>query len=344
MPIALIIAVAASLAVHSLLLFIPEIDLATFNEPPPLLAELKPPPAKEAPVASPPKPAPAVARQRPAKPRDRAARPRTPTPVLRVPRSPAVPADARPEPAIEPAIDPAAEPTAATIDQLALATPSAPAVVDAIPSRLPARGLIRYRVDRGDQGFEIGRSTHDWVVVDGAYRITAVTETSGLVALFKPLRIELESRGQLTAAGLLPERFSTRRKGLATGEQAEFDWAQMLVQVGKRPPQALSPGAQDLLSFHYQLGLLANLASGIVMPVATGKKYEQYRFEVVGDEDVVTPAGTFRSLHLRVVGVSPTELWLAYDHALLPVKVLHTDHKGAVFVEIATAIELSPEP
>jgi len=28
----------------------------------------------------------------------------------------------------------------------------------------------------------------------------------------------------------------------------------------------------------------------------------------------------------------------------LPLKVLHTDHKGAVFVEIATAIELGEEP
>ena len=39
MPIALIIAVAASLAVHALLLFIPDIDLASFSKPPPLLAE-----------------------------------------------------------------------------------------------------------------------------------------------------------------------------------------------------------------------------------------------------------------------------------------------------------------
>ena len=38
---------------------------------------------------------------------------------------------------------------------------------------LPAQGMIHYRVDRGDQGFMIGESTHDWDIVDGAYRITA---------------------------------------------------------------------------------------------------------------------------------------------------------------------------
>ncbi len=199
--------------------------------------------------------------------------------------------------------------------------------------------MIRYRVDRGDQGFEIGRSTHDWDIADGAYRITAVTETSGLVAIFKPLRIELESRGRLTAAGLVPERFVTRRKGLETAEQADFDWTQMQVRVGKRAPQTLNAGAQDLLSFHYQLGLLPELASGTVVPIATGKKYEQYRIEVVGDEDLQTPAGRFRCLHLRVPGVATTELWLAYDRSLLPVKIQHVDRDGAIYVQTATVIE-----
>jgi hypothetical protein len=317
--------------------------LPPFPEPPPLRAELKPAPAIETPLEPPPKAALTAASKGPAKHRQARAAAAAST-------STGVEAHESPLAVAAPAIDsakpmpPGTEPAAAAIGPLALATPSAAAAGMPDASRLPARGTIRYRVDRGDQGFMIGQSTHDWVVVDGVYRITAVTETNGLVALFKPFRIELESRGTLTAAGLVPERFSSRRKGRATGEQAEFDWLQMQVRVGQRPPQALSTGAQDLLSFHYQLGLLPDLASGTLMPVATGKKYEQYRFEVVGDEDVETPAGSFRSLHLRVGGVSPTELWLAYDRSLLPVKILHTDHKGAVFVEIATAIELSEEP
>lgn len=339
MPIALIIAVAASLAVHAMLLFIPDIDLASFSEPPPLLAELKPPPAREAPVESAPKPGPAAvaAKSRATKRKARAPAPPAPTPVRRVPESPAVVLpDASPERAGEAA--------SGASGRLAPDAPAAVAPIAATASRLPARGVIRYRVDRGDQGFMIGQSTHDWVVVDAAYRITSVTETNGLVALFKPFRIELESRGTMTAAGLLPEHFSTRRKGRATSEQAQFDWAQMLVQVGKRPAQALDPGAQDLLSFQYQLGLLADLATGSVLPVATGKKYEHYRLEVVGDEQLETPAGIFRSLHLRVPGESTTELWLAYDRSMLPVKILHTDHEGAVYVETATSIELSQEP
>lgn len=249
-------------------------------------------------------------------------------------------------PAALPAPAPVGEPTlpeqAATgesaAEQLPAPAPPAAALL------MPARGKISYRVDRGEQGFEIGRATHDWEIADGAYRITAVTETSGLVALFKPLRIELESRGRVTPAGLVPERFVTRRKGVETGEHADFDWQQMLLRVGNRPAQPLLPGTQDLLSFHYQLALRPDLVSGSVLPVATGKKYGQYRIEVVGDEDLETPAGNFRALHLRAPGVSTTELWLAYDRSLLPVKIQYVDRDGAVYVQTATAIELHQNP
>ncbi|WP_300320057.1 DUF3108 domain-containing protein [Accumulibacter sp.] len=336
MPIALIIAFAASLGMHALLLFGPDVDLSTASEPPPLQAELLPPAATEPPPVPPPKPAASVARSRTA--RRKPHPPVAPKPVLSVPDSPAGISQAAPAPD-------AAAPAAASglPGESPLPAPAAMALPAPAPL-MAARGTIHYRVDRGDQGFAIGRATHDWQIIDGAYRITAVTETSGLVALFKPLRIELESRGQLTPEGLLPERFVTRRKGVETSERADFDWPQRQVRVGNKPPQALRRGAQDLLSFHYQLGLLPEVISGSMLSIATGKKYEQYRIEVLGDEDVETPAGSFRCLHLRVPGVSTTELWLAYDHRRLPVKIQHTDRDGAIYVQTATAIEMSQEP
>jgi hypothetical protein len=63
----------------------------------------------------------------------------------------------------------------------------------------------------------------------------------------------------------------------------------MQLRMPGRPVQTLSRGAQDLLSFNYQLGLMDNLASGSQLPIATGKKYAAYRLEVVGDEDIETP-------------------------------------------------------
>lgn len=333
MPFALFLAIAASLGVHALALFVPDVDLSTVPEPPPLLAELQPLPKATLPLDPPP------AERKTSVGRGKAVRPKM-APQASAAALLSVAGSALPEPpsvASEPVFP---EPAVAVPDDT---SDSRPADAAAEKSRLPVRGMIRYRVDRGDQGFELGYSTHDWEIADGAYRITAVTETSGLVALFKALRIELESRGRLTSDGLQPERFVIRRGGSETGEKALFDWPAMLVTVGSNVPQALTRGAQDLLSFHYQLGFLPQPGNGNILPIATGKKYENYRLESLGDEEVDIPAGIFRTLHVRAPGDNTTELWLAYDYLLLPVKIRHLDRKGDSFVQVATEIQLSKD-
>ncbi len=344
MPFVLIIAFAASLGMHGLVLFGPDVDLSIASEPPPLLVELQPLVKPVPPVELPAKPA---AKAVPAKRRPvsrKSSAPPARAALLDTADSAALigPPEAESEAAADPEAPAGALAEEAGDQEAAGASPLA--MPSPAESPLPARGMIRYRVDRGDQGFQIGTSVHDWEVIDGAYRITAVTETTGLIAVFRPLRIELESRGRMTVAGLVPERFVTRQQGREIGAGTEFDWGQMQLRMPGRPVQTLSRGAQDLLSFNYQLGLIDNLASGSQLPIATGKKYAAYRLEVVGDEDIETPAGTFRCLHLRVPGVATTELWLAYDRHLLPVKIQHTDRKGDVFVQVATAFELPQEP
>jgi len=221
------------------------------------------------------------------------------------------------------------------------ATPPEPELAPAEP-RLPPRGMIRYRVDRGDSNFEIGYAQHEWEIADGQYRLRSVVETTGLVWLFKSLRMEMESRGTITDQGLRPDSFVIRRNGKESGEQASFDWESMKVRVGNRPEEALAYGAQDLLSFNYQLGFLPNAGAGSTLPIATGKKYGLYRLEFLGDEEIEVPAGVLRTLHLRAPGDNSTELWLAYDYLLLPVKIRHVDSKGDSFVQVATQVQLSP--
>ena len=330
MPVVLIIAFAASLGMHALVLFAPEVDLSLGSEPPALVAELKaPPPEAPQPVArSDAKQGAAVTRR---KARRRPVAPAAPQPGLSAPPS----ATGEPIPAT--AAWQAEQPAAGEDGAAPTVAPQATA------AQLPARGMVRYRVDRGDQGFEIGFSLHTWEAVDGAYRITAVTETSGLIGIFRPLRYEVESRGRLTAGGLLPELVVTRQKGRESEERAEFDWDRMELRVSGRPAEVLRPGSQDLLSFPYQLGLLADPGSLGSLPILTGKRYADYPVEVIGDEEISVPAGTFHCLHLRVPGVATTELWLAHERALLPVKIQHLDRKGDLYVQVATVIEFSEE-
>ena len=45
-----------------------------------------------------------------------------------------------------------------------------------------------------------------------------------------------------------------------------------------------------------------------------------------------------RTLHLRAMTDSVTEIWLALDHHRLPVKIRYTDKKGDIFEQVATEI------
>jgi hypothetical protein len=320
MPLALLAALASSFAIHAAALFLPDVDLSTAPELPPITAELQPPQRLPAVVKKPSPPPPA------AKPRAKPAGAASAVTSQALATSPAVEPEAAPAPAPVPEAKPEPEPV----------PPAAQAAAD---PRLPGQGYIRFNVYKGSEGLLVGRAEHSWEFADGHYRLASVTETVGLAALFKPIRVELESRGNLTAGGLQPERFTTRRNGNTTNENAEFDWDAHQVTLdrdGSRRPMA--DGAQDLLSFHYQFGYLPGLGNGIGMDVATGKKFENYRFDTVGEEEIDTPAGRFRTLHVRVKTDSTTELWLALDRLLLPVKIRYTDKKGESFEQIATEL------
>jgi len=321
MPIALVAALAGSLFLHVAALFGPDIELPALPEPAPLQAELKMPPPPPVEPGKPVKPAGAAPERRP-------------RPIVRP-----VPHHGGPVAA--------AEPVPAPVAAAPIAEPPAPAISPASPPASPptppaqpiqaARGTIRYLVYRGNQGFEVGRASHSWEFADGNYRITAMTETSGLAALFKPVRLELESRGKLTAQGLQPEHFVTRRNGKDTDENADFDWAAGQVKLQREAsPRWLEPGCQDLLSFHYQLAYLPRLAEGVAFAVTTGKKLDRYRFDALGEEVLDLPAGHFRTLHVRVQTDSSTELWLALERQMLPVKIRYTDRKGESFEQVAT--------
>lgn len=333
MPVALIIALAASLGLHAAALFGPDIDLAPEPEAPPLVAELRPLPPEPAPPIEP------ARREAEPKPEKRAMPARRP-PSQR-PAAPKEPAVSMPStiPAPEPEVPvpPPAQPAPDPVAQTPPAPePSVPAVSR---ERLPPRGSIRFRVDRGDSGFEIGRARLDWELDGERYRLSLSAETTGLAWLIRSADLEMESVGSFTAQGLQPEAFGSVRDGRRSRERALFDWETMRIRVGERREYPLEPGTQDLLSVFFQLGFV-EIASGktAAMPLATGKKYAGFRVENLGDEEIEIPLGVLRTRHLRLPGDKSTEVWLAYDYRLLPVKIRHFDNKGGVDVQVATEI------
>jgi len=208
---------------------------------------------------------------------------------------------------------------------------------------LPAKGRVRFTITRGEGGFVVGQSTHSWEQDGFTYSLRSVTETTGIAAVFKPARVVQESRGDVLADGLRPVEFRHERKGGI--DTASFDWDKRVVSyVGREDPVA--PGAQDMLSMYYQAVLNvaeAQRSQSLPLTIATGRKLERYRFDVVAEEDLSTKFGTHRTLHLSTKNGNDTiELWIAIDtpatparFVALPLKIRFIDRKGEIFDQLA---------
>ena len=319
MPIAFVIALAGSLAIHAAALFGTDVELFGGGpEPIALRAELQAPPkAAPAPVVeSPP------AANRPPK-----------TAIKR--SSPSTLASAQPSPIAQPVSPEVAQEIAAETPSTATVAPPAPA-----KPVLAAKGTIRFAIFKESLPMQIGRAEHSWeFFADGRYRLTGVTETTGLAALIRSVRMENESEGRMVAGGLQPERFRSRKNGQDTKENADFEWSTATVQLARDGSvREIAPGTQDILSLNYQLAYLGKLAEGSTIGVVTGKKYERYNLDSLGEEEIEVPAGRFRTLHLRAMTDNTTEIWIALDRERLPVKIRFTDKKGESFEQVATEL------
>ena len=234
----------------------------------------------------------------------------------------------------------AASPTPTQPVPLPSAQPEAPKEIHK-DLNLPRRGRIRYAVIYGERGLVVGQAVHRWSHDGKAYTINTVTETTGLAALFHPARMMQESVGEIDADGLKPHEYRTERNG-APAERASFDWSGGKLNYSGGGVAQLRQGSQDMLTLLYQLGELA-LTDQTQLMIATGKKFEGYVFVSAGAEQLETPFGRQRVLHLvsRAAGGGrdATEIWLGMDLRGLPLKVRYTDRTGDRFEQVAEEVE-----
>lgn len=350
MPRALFTALVVSSLLHGALLIFPVFDLSVPSqvpEPMVLQASLVPA-AGNTEISQAPEPVPPRVAPRPPKPR----------PVPRPVKPVQIPSENPAPESVEAVLPSGTEIQEIQDAQESQETPAGTSQGENVAERVssvsgaqaefPPQGEIRYVVYQGDMGLEIGYSIHRWKIEEGRYVLKSITETSGLAALLRPVRMEVESKGTLGPRGFVPEAYRVFKNGKPSGEWADFDWANKELRTGKKQVSyPLKAGSQDLLSLHYQLAYLPHLDEGVSLRVATGKKYELFDLDVVGEELLELPAGNFRALHLRYLTETRTELWLALDHLLLPLKVRYTDKKGNAFEQLAREIRLgsiAPDP
>jgi hypothetical protein len=286
-----------------------------------------------------------------AAPRPKAVARRT-SPARTVPPVAAAAAAAPPPSSYEPDLPEAAGEAAEAPSSEPVALPIAEAPQAAPVKSLPRKGRIAYTMYFGTEGFTVGKTVQSWEVEGDGYRLGSVSETTGIVELFRAQRHIYLSEGRLTAEGLQPEKFfmSRTRRGRTEAAQARFDWEAGTLTLGKVPDQrgaALSPEAQDIVSFMYQLALSPPAPGRIRLPITNGSRFETYDLEVLDEQEIETPLGMLKTLPVKQVprpGAESVEIWLAVEYRYLPVKVRFFDRDGKpVGEQVVNEIRLSDE-
>ena len=174
------------------------------------------------------------------------------------------------------------------------------------------------------------------------YAITSELKGRGILALFGPLK--RTSRGRITPQGLRPDEFRDRR-GSSWMVSAKFDWIAHSVtqeRKGKSETLKMQGTAQDPLSLAYSFAFAPPRTKEYEVTRADGRGLTPFRFTVVGNEKLATPAGEMQTLRVAKVRDGPedksTDIWFAAERDFLPVRVLIVDNDGTRADQIVTRI------
>lgn len=212
----------------------------------------------------------------------------------------------------------------------------------------PASVQLSYDVYKGS--LKIGEIEESYTRDNDHYTLTSTTQATGLLAVFKPGRIIITSRGLVSPRGLQPLRFSDRREGEERrNRRADFDWEGKkltLIHQEERIVLALPSGTQDRLSAMYQFMFLSlQPATSLDFPMTNGGKLDSYHYVVARGQKLKTPAGDFDTLYLEnqpKKGESKTEIWLATEHSNLPCRMTITDADGGQFTQVLSKLNVTP--
>lgn len=208
------------------------------------------------------------------------------------------------------------------------------------PPQLPRHARLRFSVKAGSYRLYAGEIKLDMEIADGRYTLHEEMETVGLARLIKRYVNTQDSRGTVSPEhGLRPDEFTevkTDEHGTQRSD-AVFDWAAHKVRFASGTRSPLPDGAQDMLSFPYQLSQLPYDKTIIPLAIVNGRKIEFYRLETSPEEIVVTAVGKLHTLHLTKLhkpGEEGMDVWLAREYRLLPVKIRYYNRDGSLAAEV----------
>jgi hypothetical protein len=176
-----------------------------------------------------------------------------------------------------------------------------PLAAPAEPSLSPFEA--RYEVKRGT--VTVGEIRRRLQRADEGYRFSSSTRTTGIAALLKKQQTDEYSDFLQGDDGLRLLRYRyERRKGDKTRYRAvEVDWMAVEVHFDFEGRRATLPIPDDMTDpLLYQLTLGRDLALGtrvLRYRIADRGRFKDYRFVVLGEEDVETPAGRYQTVAVQ---------------------------------------------
>ena len=207
---------------------------------------------------------------------------------------------------------------------------------------------VQAQYDLSMNGAAIAVMQETFEVRNGTYQAVSETRAIGVFALVQRRPGRVTSSGEVASNGLRPKAFDgTRGTGDARRVHAEFDWAAgalTFAHDGRTETVTLPPGTQDRLSVMYQFLFLdpAKLKS-LAFAMTNGRKLDQYRYTIGPDTAIDTPLGRLAVIHLvkqHTASETATEIWLAREHRLMPVKMRIVEDDGKRYEQVISRLEI----
>lgn len=199
-------------------------------------------------------------------------------------------------------------------------------------------------------GFKLISVSETYTRTQDQYLIEGVSKAVGLLARFKPEVIHTTSKGLITAQGLRPLSYTSKRElDTKRNSSAIFNWEMATIlhkdYQGERTA-ALPAGTQDRLSAMYQFQFMSlQNMSEVSLTITNGRDLDHYSYHVTPEQSMTVPLGTFKTRYLAIPKQedgSTFEIWLATELGNFPCKIVITDADGNKATQVLTGLTIVP--
>jgi hypothetical protein len=201
----------------------------------------------------------------------------------------------------------------------------------------PQRVELTYDISRN--GLRIAEVVYLLEHDGSRYQITETSKGRGVLALRGTIR--RSSRGVVSPQGLKPLEFLDERTGRDTA-RALLDWnAKTVTQQYKGEPsvEPLPAQAHDRLAFAFDFAFAPPGRGDVAFDLLNGRGQSRHVYTPGGRGRIKTPLGELEAvLYVRGPPEDRTELWLAAERSLLPVKIVVIEKDGTRFEQVVTKI------